>query len=230
MTAEVIYCEHEDLYRYGGLPRGVLAEQARPVASVDVTANSFELADHGLSLDDAVVMVLESGATAPSPIVAGTLYYALPVYGRPDRLRLATAPGGGAIDITNAGAGAFGLLYDDSEAKSEAARRYGSRQLDQYCVAHGVPFMRNSDGVYPAQVVAFSAKLAVQELLRGLGRRIDSVWEAADGVRADLTKWQVTGVPFRDARATAATNLAIRGTIVNADPRGWAARGNGVIP
>jgi hypothetical protein len=229
VTAEVIYCEHEDLYRLGGLPRGVLAEQARPVASVDLTANTLELADHGLSLDDPVQLTVEAGGTLPQPLAAGTTYYAKPVAGRQDLLQLATGAGGSAVNITVAGVGAFSVLFDDSAAKSEAARRYGSSQVDQYCVAHGVPFERNADGDYPSQVVAYSAKLAVLELCRLAGTIPPHIETAAMGVLADLSKWQVNGVPFRRATTTPATNLAIRGTSTGSDPRGWAPLGSGVL-
>lgn len=194
---EIVYPEHSDLRKHG-LPPGVLSQQALLVASVDTTGDALEVADHGCAAGDPVIMSVDPGSTLPSPLVAGTTYYARPVAGRPDRLQLAATVGGAAVNLTTAGAGTFSLLADISEARSLEARRFASRQVDSYMPSEAVPF----SAPYPAQAVAYSAKLAARELLRQLGRKDAGVWEAADAVLADLSNFRRHGLSIRAAASS----------------------------
>lgn len=209
MTA---YATHADLYRHG-LPRGLLVEQARLVEDVDTSANTLVVANHGLTLNDPFRMVDDAGGvvgTLPSPLVSGTTYYAKPV--DDSILQVAATVDGVAIDLSNVGAGTFGIAIDLTE-EIDAVLEYYSRQVDRKLPAHAVPLT----DPYPAEVVAFVAKLAARELLSRRGERVESVNEAAERVTLELRDW-IRGVPLRDANATAPANLAISWGSAS---RGW---------
>lgn len=209
---ETVYCEHADLRKHG-LPPGVLAQQALPVASVSTTGDTLTIADHACAADDPVVLTVDLGSTLPSPLVAGTTYYARPVAGRSDLLQLSATAGGAAVNLTTVGSGTFALLADISEARSYEARRYASRQIDSHMPGEDVPFA----APYPAQAIAYCAKLAARELLRTLGRHDDGVWEMADGALADLVKFLRYGMSLRGATTGSAPSTARWG----ADARNW---------
>lgn len=194
---EIVYPEHSDLRKHG-LPPGVLAQQALPVAGVDTSADSLEVADHGCEAGAPVVLSVDPGSTLPSPLAAGTVYYAKPVVGRPDRLQLSATVGGAAVNLTTAGAGTFSVLCDISEARSLEARRFASRQVDSYMPSEAVPF----SAPYPAQAIAYAAQLAARKLLRQLGRKDAGVWEAADAVLADLSNFRRHGLSIRAAASS----------------------------
>lgn len=70
------------------------------VVGVDTSGNRL-IGTHGLNYNDPVE--ISSSGTLPSPLVAATTYYALPV--DEHLFRLAATPGGAAIDITSTGSG-----------------------------------------------------------------------------------------------------------------------------
>lgn len=68
---------------------------------VDALLDELDVRGHGLALNDKVR--LRSNVTMPAPLVAGTVYYAIPV--DKDTIRLAATANGGAIDLTAEGEG-----------------------------------------------------------------------------------------------------------------------------
>lgn len=84
-------------------PLGVDAPVA--IESVDTTADTITLSGHGFSNTDAIVFVPATSAVLPSPLVAGTTYYARDV--ATDTFKVAATSGGAAINLTTAGSGSF---------------------------------------------------------------------------------------------------------------------------
>lgn len=74
-----------------------------PVAA-SVGSSTFTIAGHGLSANDPV-LVMSVGGAVPSPLVAGTTYYAVTV--ATDTFQVAATSGGGAITLTDNGTGSI---------------------------------------------------------------------------------------------------------------------------
>lgn len=74
-----------------------------PVAA-SVGSSTFTIAGHGLSTNDPV-LVMSVGGSVPSPLVAGTTYYAVNV--ATDTFKVAATSGGSAITLTDNGTGSI---------------------------------------------------------------------------------------------------------------------------
>lgn len=197
----VAYATHGDLYRHG-LPRGLIHEPARPIASVDAATNRLTLANHGYELDDPVQLVVEPGGALPAPLAAGTVYYARPIVDSDSLFELAATAGGAAINITDAGTGTFGI-YTPLRAEIDAVLEVTSREVDDMLPAHLVPL----EEPYPSAVVAAVCKITARKLLATRGERSETLIEEAGFAVSNLQKW-AKGIPLRDERATGPANLA----------------------
>lgn len=213
----VAYATRQDLYRYG-LPRGLLANPGRLVASVDTSTETFVLDGHGFEDDDELLFRAEEGGTLPAPLVAGTTYYAIRV--SYDSFRVAASSGGSAINITAAGSST--VVSTSLEPTIDAELERFSRLVDSYIPAHAVPL----ESPYPAVVVSIVAKLAAESLLAITGQASASITASAEQTRKELARL-MAGVPLRDAAIVTQANLARAEGVTSA----WAsASGAGFIP
>lgn len=214
----VAYATRRDVYRYG-LPRGTLAADARPVASVTPATDTFELDGHGFDDGDVVLVRAFEGGSLPAPLVAGTRYHA--IRESDSTFKLSATNGGPAIDITSAGS----QVAVAGELPFDEVLEFYSRFVDPF-LPHGVPLV----APYPVFVTGIVAQLAAKMLLHLAGEKSVSVDEAELAAKAQLERW-AKGQPLRDEAATASTNLAITDTLSRArDPRGWSPGGSGRIP
>lgn len=210
MTA---YATRADLYRYG-LTRGLLANPARLCATVEDSTDTFELDNHGFETDDQLLFRPEEGGELPAPLVAGQTYYAIRV--TDSTFKVSATAGGAAVNLTTDG---VSVLVAVALPIDEVLEFY-SRFVDPFLPAHLVPLTPP----YPVTVTATVAKLAAKELLRIAGQTSESMTELEIGAKAQLERW-AKGIPLRDARATASTNLAVsEGS--STDPRKWGTGGS----
>jgi hypothetical protein len=205
MTA---YATRADVYKYG-LPRGMLANPGRLCASVLAATNAFELDGHGLETDDPFLARVEAGGTLPAPLVAGTTYYAIRV--NEQFFKAAAAPAGAVIDLTTDGV----VVVIASPLPFDEVLEFYSRFVDPFIPAHAVPLA----SPYPVTVTAIVAELTAKKLLLIAGQSSQSMSEAELSAKAQLERW-ATGIPLRDARATASTNLAYSG-VASSEIRDW---------
>jgi hypothetical protein len=204
------YCVRADLYKYA-FPRGLIANPARRCASVNASANTFELDGHGLETDDAIVFRVEGNGSLPSPIVAGTTYRAIRV--SESLFQAAATVGGAAIDLTTSGTSvmvATPLPFDD-------VIEFYSRWADGFMPANAVPFGRERP--VPVVVKGLVAELSAKKLLQMSGQSSQSVDAMELSAKAQLERY-AKGIPVRDANATASTDKAYSES-VSADPRRW---------
>lgn len=204
------YCVRADLYKYG-FPRGLLANPARRCASVNTTTNALELDGHGFETDTPVLFRAEGSGSLPSPLVAGTTYYAIRV--TDSSFKVSATEGGAAIDLTTAGASvavATPLPFDD-------VIEFYSRWADGFLPANAVPLGR--DNAVPIIVVGLVAELSAKKLLLMAGQSSQSMDAQELSAKAQLERF-AKGVPIRDENATASTNLAYSES-VSSDSRGW---------
>lgn len=196
-----MYCTLDDIYQ-AGFTRGAIGQGARWIASVDIAANRIELNSHGLTLDKPIQFIAKGDAILPTPLVSGTVYYAIPVAGSDSAFQVALAPGGAAIDLTSAGEGARGVYVSVNEVLLTLIEFY-SRWFDGKAVAHQVPFTEP----YPIEAkIAVSVRVAAHAS-RMFGLEAARITEAETLLLRDIDAL-VRGVPMRDARATDPANLA----------------------
>lgn len=74
-------------------------------SNVNTTANTITSTAHGLVNNSKIAFYNVGGSTLPSPLIAGTEYYAIYVNG--NSFKVTAAPNGGEIDLTTQGSGTF---------------------------------------------------------------------------------------------------------------------------
>lgn len=213
------YAALSDVYKYG-LPRGALGNPARLLASSLAATSTMELAEHGFAAGDAVTFRATQGGTLSSPLVAGTVYYVLPV--TLSTFQVSATPNGAPIALTTDGVSmvvAMDLPFDD-------VLLYYSRFVDGFLPAHAVPLITP----YPITVVALVASLAGKRLQILSGLTSESMEKEELAAKAQLERWAKT-IPVRDvAKATIPTNLAVTSRRTGQSVIGPPSAGNGLVP
>lgn len=83
-------------------------DEGAPIAVDSVSGNTITTdAAHGLSNDDALILLPGTDGVLPAPLSSDERYYAIVV--DPDEVQLASAPGGAAITLTDTGTLPFSL-------------------------------------------------------------------------------------------------------------------------
>lgn len=193
----VAYATREDVYTYG-LPRGSLGNPGRVCASALASTDTFTLDGHGFSDGKAILLRAEDGGALPSPIVAGTTYYAIRL--TDSTFKVSATEGGAAVNLTTDG----DLVVVSTALPFDEVLEFYSRFVDGFLPAHLVPL----SAPYPVTVTQLVAKLAAKELLRISGQTSDSMTEIEVGAKAQLERW-AKGLRIRDARVTTSANLAV---------------------
>lgn len=195
MTA---YAARADVYKYG-LPRGALGNPGRLAASSLAATSTIELIEHGFAAGDPITFRATDGGTLSAPLVAGTIYYVLPV--TDSTFQVSAAALGSPITLTTDGSNVVvtaDLPFDD-------LLEYYSRFVDGFLPAHAVPL----PAPYPITVVAIVAELTAKRLQILSGLKSASMDEAEIAAGAQLKRW-ATGIPARDAAVTTKpSNLAV---------------------
>ena len=118
------YCERSDVFRW--FPRGGVSNPARFVSAVSAASETLTVDGHGLQLNDEVTFRAESGGTLPSPLVAGTTYYAIPV--TDSTFQVSATSGGAAVNTVSNGSGAAPLSWNPQPAASGSSRAPSSER------------------------------------------------------------------------------------------------------
>jgi hypothetical protein len=208
MTA-LNYCTGADLYNFG-LPRGALQNPGRLVSSVDTTTNALMCDVHGFDTDDPIQFRPEAGGSLPTPLVAGTEYYAISV--TDSSFQVASAPAGAAIDFTTAGS----RIVVIAPLPILASIAWASRLIDDMLPAHLVPI---AEPIHEL-VRMTCAELAAGKLLTRTGSASKSLGEMVDAARKRLERW-AKGIPLRGNDVPPPANLAASAAVPFKDPRGW---------
>ena len=210
------YCEKQDVYRF--VPAGILAVPGRLVSSASASTELLTLDGHGLVLNQTISFRAEAGGSLPSPLVAGTTYYAKPV--SDSTFQVAATSGGTAINLTTTGSNIV-LIADLPWADWIAEC---SAMIDQTLVAHVVPIT----GPIPEPVRVYCSALLAFRALSHVGASTGSVQSSIEFWAKQAKEW-ARGVPLRGANVPVAGNLASSFSGVAGDPRGWT-RGSSRIP
>jgi len=181
---------------FGWLPRGVVQRPARTASSVSTTADTITVDDHGLADDDPVTFRAESGGSLPSPLVAGTTYYAIVV--TQSAFQVAASAGGAAINITTAGSNV--LVIADLPWATWIEEE--SAAIDCSVPAHVVPF-----DVTPAIVRKYVSALVAKRAALASGISTPDLDAAInDDIRPELVAWR-KGVAIRGSSEPASAQV-----------------------
>jgi hypothetical protein len=218
----VAYATREDVYLHG-LPRGAVAQGARPIASVDVTGNTLEVGSHGLGQFTPIQFQVDGSGVVAAPLSTSAVFYALPVTDSDSLIRVAASFGGPALDLTDDGSGSWSLYVPGGPMIDRLLETF-SRWLDGKCIAHETPFT----APYPVEATHIVAVRTASHAARvlGLGREGEHLYEAETILLRDIESL-VRGMVIRDAAVTtASTNLARGGSPGNRGGR-WGSGNDG---
>lgn len=211
------YCTQADVELR--VPSEQLPRPARLVSSVSASTDTLTLEGHGLATDAPVTFRAESGGSLPSPLVAGTAYYAIRL--TDSTFQIAAAAGGSAIDLTTTGTNV--LLI--KRIPWETAITWGSAIVDDSTPAHVVPFT----SPYPQIVIEVTAELAAEWLRAWAGSLSAQLADRITWAQARIDRWS-KGTPIRGTNAPVnAAVVAYASGFSAADPAGWTPTG-GTIP
>ena len=203
------YCVLADVTPF--LPPGGLPNPAR-TADASATGDYLESEGHGLADDAEVTVRPATGGTLPSPLVAGTTYYAIALSS--SRFQLAATAGGAAINLTSVGSN----FVFASPLPTAAWIDWAAREIDSFLPPHVVPLVEP----YPQVVVTANAELAAFKGLAVTGGAEIDLGAKIDQIAQRLTRW-AKGVPVRGITrsVTSPANLAVSSSAGATDPRGW---------
>jgi len=211
------YCTQADVKLR--VPSEQLPRPARLVASVSAVTNTLTLDGHGLVTDAPVTFRAESGGALPSPLVAGTAYYAIRL--TDSTFQVSASAGGSAVDLTTTGANVLMI----KRIPWEAAITWGIAIVDDSAPAHVVPFT----SPYPQIVIEVTAELAGEWLRAWAGSLSAQLADRITWAQARIDRWG-KGVPIRGTNAPVnASVVAYASGFSAADPAGWTPTG-GTIP
>lgn len=207
------YCTQADVETL--IPPGLLANPGRLVSSVSASANTMTLDGHGLATNDAITFRVESGGSMPSPLVAGTTYYAIRV--SDSQFSVSLTVGGGAVDLTTAGSNL--VLIRPLPWATWITQ--GSDMLEQSLPQHVTPIV----GTVPEAVKMATAVFVAQKALAYVGSNSAVLQPQLEFWMKLAEKW-ARGQQVRGATVPTSSNLAVAYTAP--DPRGWMPTGGGI--
>ena len=217
MTASK-YCERSDVFDQG-LPRGSLPNPARLVSAVSTSTGILTLDGHDFGEDAELVFRAEEGGELPPELVAGTTYYAEPLTDSTFKVRAVAA--GSALTLSQAGS----MIAVATPLPIDKWIEWASGIVDDCLPAHAVPLT----APYPVTVVTVAATLAAQKGLAYTGQATTSIDALIKWAQETIARWVKTGATIRGPIVPPSTNLAVKGSTKQADPRGWEPTG-GSLP
>lgn len=195
------YCDEADLYEFG-VPRGGFPNPARPV-TVATGSEILSLEGHGFRDDSELVFRAEAGGGMPSPLAAGTTYYAKVL--TLDTFQVAAATGGAAINITTAGSN----VLVSTPLPALQAIAWASEVIDNMLQGNVTPL----DPV-PQIVRATCADLAAARLLQLTGGGTIDLAAKLQQTNANLAMWRkgspLVGVTGKQAQLAVTASARTR--------------------
>lgn len=197
------YCTQADVELRS--PPEQLRRPARIVSSVSATTDTLTLDGHGLQTGAPVTVRADAGGSLPSPLVAGTTYYAIRV--TDSTFQLAASEGGAAINLTTTGSNV--LLVKQipwDQAIAWATALVGDSVGSAAIVEMEAP--------YPQIVVEVTCELAASWLRTWAGVESAQLTERIAWAQKTLDRWAV-GRPIRGTNAPTGANGAVRASVTS---------------
>lgn len=169
------YCEQTDAYAW--TPRGSISNPAQSVA-ITAATDIITWDGHALADDDPLTFRAESGGSMPSPLVAGTTYYAIRM--TDSTFKVAATAGGSAIDLTTAGSNVLGIAQPPWTRWIEEE----SALIEGNCPSHVVPFSETP----PIVRRMVSLRVAVRARMWG-GNSTEPIQNEIDDALRMFTAW-----------------------------------------
>ncbi len=204
------YCSAADVHDVGGLPRGALPNPGRLLSSVDTSTDVLTLDGHGFGSDAPVTFRAEAGGSLPSPLVAGTTYYVIPLTDA--TFKVSASAGGSAVNLTTTGSNIVVI----AQLPYAAAIQWGAALIDDHLIAHPVPL-----SPVPVTIKTVNAQLAAAYLLSYCGQPPGNMTVILTDAKKLLSAWQA-GQKIRGADAPSkSANMAVAATAIAVNASGW---------
>jgi hypothetical protein len=199
------------------MARGALPNPARLIDSVDASANTLTLDDHGFYDGDVVQFRVDTvDGALPSPLVEGVSYYVVRV--SDSAFSVAASDGGAVVNLSSNGERTLVC----AALPIQDAIDWASALVDENLPGHVVPLAEP----YPEIVRMTAAELAVGKLASLTNAAPETLTKAVDAAQARLARW-AKGVPVRSASVQSRANLSASASAPYRDSKGW--RNGGVI-
>lgn len=222
MTQHAYCTKHDALDWVSG---GAIRSEARLVAAVDTSTNTFTLDSHALKTGRQLLFRLEADGEMPAPLVEATPYYAIEV--TDSTFQVTATADGAAIDLTTEGSNV-------SMIRSVPWQEYiwdAAAEIDDDLIANAPV----ADGPVPQIVRMHAAALVIERALIFSGGTTEDIAERLQRVHDRFERWRA-GKPLR-VDAPAATLKAVRtprtSGSARSDLRGWTrhnCQGQEVLP
>lgn len=200
MTTADPYCFRSDVTKR--LPPGTIVSAAGLVASALGATDLVTYDGHSFETNDALsVRATENGAL-PTPLVEGTVYYAIRLTNA--TFKLAATVDGGPINLTSDAVSMIVMREPDFDGWIE----YYSRWAETSLPAHAVPLGR-TEPVHPL-VRGLVADLVAKRMFNVGGSASTTIDQMEVAAVAQLERY-AAGLPLRGAPVPEATNLAVSG-------------------
>ncbi len=201
---------------------GTMPSPSSLVASSVAGTDVVTLDGHGFETGDALLLRAVDGGTLSAPLVDGTTYYAIRL--TDSTFKVAATSTGSAIDLTSTGI----EMVVSRPLEFDYWIGFYSRWADTSLPGHLVPMGRVT--AVPSVLEGIVADLVAKRMFNVGGQASDTLKQMEIDSAAQLARF-ASGMPIRDANATAGANLAVASTLASvSDPRGWAPLGSGTLP
>jgi hypothetical protein len=175
----------DEFYALGARAECFLS-RGRALEHVDAASGVLTLPRHGLAEDTPFRLRAVDDAVMMAPLAEGAIYFAAPVAGVEDQLRVRETAGGAAITITAAGSGRVELV-EQVQPKILAALDHWTGIVDEETRAHAGPWAQ-----YPRKLKWIVCALAAYDLLVTQGLVSPEFRESLDGWTQRWTRaWEM---------------------------------------
>lgn len=209
----------QDFYAHG-LTAEMCAAKPRSIVAVSPAADTLTIPSHGMPED--TPFRFESNGALPAPLVAGRVYYVLPVADADDLIQVRETAGGPAVDITDEGdANATPSVLVQTKAILQRVLDAASARMVEDMSAHRGPVSRAD---CPEHVIAAICHEAAPDFiitagLQRAGFADPQIAARAANAREQRARYRA-GRPvdgLRDATPAKADNAAVTITPPGAD-------------
>lgn len=204
------YATARELY-LTALPARALAPSPMPCELVDPSTNRIVLRSHGLAADEQVTV---RASTLPGGLSATAAYFVRVV--SQDVIELAASAGGGAVDITSAGAGPLYVIPQSTPEQIELVLQQVSREVDFALRAHAAPLAS-----WSALIPGIVARIAAHRLAVARGLLRPEYKDAMEPLRYEAERAQrlldacARGAPLDVLTEDATPDVAEMGAIAS---------------
>jgi hypothetical protein len=217
-----------------GLSAQAFATPSLSIVAVDASTGTLTIPGHACALDALLHFdVLSSsvlGATAaalPGGLALATSYYARPVDGSWDLLRLSLSAGGATISsFTDAGVGVFGITVDPT-AKILRHIRDRGEFITTKAIAYRGGFQKDADDRWPFGLTGLNARMAARTAMPAAGLQNPVYRQSFEAVLASAKEDESTIIDLSQGKLCFGPPADVTANVVQAGATSWSSASDG---